>query len=369
MAKQFREDTSKTIKSTIIEYISDRGEVTRNDIIQECGFSLPTVLQKINELKESGLIAEIGQSESNVGRKAKIISIVRDARLAVGINITSHHLEMVLVGLDGALLNKERIRLNFEPAHTYYELFGKKIEEFISKSVIDTQKVLGIGISIPAVLDNSNRIIRKSHAFKLENYSLEDLEKALPYPVIFENDANAAAFSEKRFRTGTAFYLSLNDTVGGSFSINGSPYGGINNKSSEIGHTILIPSGRLCHCGKQGCIDSYCSAKVLEDGDLQEFFSALESGNEEKKLIWNNYLENLSIAISNIRMMNDCEIIVGGYVGGYMEKYLSSLRQLTMQYDYLDNDALFIHCGKYGWEASAYGVAFKLINQFFSTVV
>lgn len=369
MAKQFREDTPKSIKSTIIEYIADRGEVTRNDVIQECGFSLPTVLQKIKELKESGLIAEVGQSESSGGRKAKIISIIRDSRLALGINITSHHLEMVLVGLDGAILNKERIRINFKPSYTYYELLWEKLEKFLSKNVDDTEKILGIGVSLPAVLDNGNRIIRKSHAFQLENYSLKDLETVLPYPVIFENDANAAAFSEKRFRTGTAFYLLLNDTVGGSFSVNGKPYGGINNKSSEIGHMIFIPDGKLCHCGKKGCVDGYCSAKILGGGDLPEFFSSLESGNEENQLIWSDYLKNLSVVISNIRMLNDCEIIVGGYVGGYMEKYLSILQQLTMQYDYLDKDALFIHCGKYRWEASAYGVAFKLIHQFFSTVV
>ncbi|UWP61102.1 ROK family transcriptional regulator [Ruminococcus gauvreauii] len=369
MAKQFREDTTKAIKSRIIEYISDRGEVTRNDIIQECGFSLPTVLQKIKELKESGLIAEVGQSESSGGRKAKIISIVRDSRLAIGINITNHHLEMVLVGLDGVLLNKERIRFHFEPTYTYYEQFGRKVEEFVSGNVTDREKILGIGISLPGVLDNGNRVIRKSHAFQLENYSLMDLEKALPYPVVFENDGNAAALSEKRFRTGTAFYLSLNATVGGAFSVNGKPYGGVNNKSSEIGHMILFPEGKTCYCGKKGCVDSYCSAKVLGDGNLQEFFSLLEDGNEENRLIWDRYLENLSVVISNIRMLNDCEIIVGGHVGGYMEKYLSSLRLLTMQYDYLDQDALFIHCGKYRWEASAYGMAFKLIHQFFSTVV
>lgn len=369
MTKQFREDTVNTIKSTIIGYISERGEVTRNDIIQECGYSLPTVLQKINELIKSGLVTESGQSDSGVGRKAKIVSIVRDARLALGINITRHHLEMVLVGLDGSLLGKERIRFNFEPAHSYYELLSRKIEAFISNNVADPQKILGVGVSLPAVLDNSNRMIRKSHALELDNYSLEDLEAALPFPVIFENDANAAAFSEKLFRNGTVFYLSLNNTVGGSFSVCGKTYSGINNKSSEIGHMIFIPDGKQCHCGKKGCIDSYCSSKVLGEGNLQEFFAELESGNEENETIWNNYLKDLSIVISNIRMLNDCEIIVGGHVGGYMEKYLSRLRQLTIQYDYLDKDAMFIHCGKYQWEASAYGMAYKLIHQFFSAVV
>lgn len=356
----------QTIKNTIIRYIADEGPVSRNDIIRDCGFSLPTVLQKIKELTESGLIEESGQSESNGGRKAKLISVVKDARYAVGVNITAHHLELVLVGLDGSILTSKRMRLLFEPTHGYYQQFGTEIEQFINENVHDTEKILGVGISVPGILDSANKILLKSFVLQLENFSLRELETTVGYPVLFENDANAAAFSEKSFRTGTAFYLSLNYTVGGSFGVNGKIFGGQNNKSSEIGHTTFIPGGKQCYCGKKGCVDSYCSAKVLAEDNLEEFFRSVRAGDAECRKRWDKYLENLAVVIANLRILYDCEIIVGGHVGGYLEPDLQTLRLLTMELDHFDVDASFIKCGRYRWEASAYGMAFHLIDQFFT---
>lgn len=356
----------KTIKSTIIRFIADKGPISRNDIIKECGFSLPTVLQKIKELTESGYIAETGQSESNGGRKAKLISVVKDARYAIGVNVTAHHLEMILVGLDGSVILSRRLRLCFAPTHAYYQQFGGEICRFIDENVSDAGKILGVGISVPGILDREHKVLLNSYALQLENFSLRELETVVPYPVIFENDANAAAFSEKSFRTGTAFYLSLNYTVGGSFSVNGKVYGGQNNKSSEIGHTTFVPGGKPCYCGKKGCVDSYCSAKVLAEDNLEEFFRLVRAGDEEKRKRWDSYLRNLAVVISNLRILYDCEIIVGGHVGGYLEPDLQTLRLMTMEMDHFDVDASFIKSGKYRWEASAYGMAFHLIDQFFA---
>ncbi len=356
----------KTIKNTIIRYIADEGPVSRNDIIRDCGFSLPTVLQKIKELAECGLIEESGQSESNGGRKARLLSVVKDARYAAGVNITAHHLEMVLVGLDGTVLTSKRVRLLFELTHSYYRRFGAEIRQFINENVCDAEKILGVGISVPGILDSANKILLKSHALQLENFSLRELEATVGYPVLFENDANAAAFSEKGFRNGTAFYLSLNYTVGGSFSVNGKVFGGQNNKSSEIGHTTLVPGGKQCYCGKKGCVDSYCSAKVLAEDNLEEFFRSVKAGDTECRKRWDKYLENLAVVICNLRILYDCEIIVGGHVGGYLEPDLQKLRLLAMEQNPFDVDASFIKCGRYRWEASAYGMALHLIAQFFS---
>ena len=44
----------------------------------------------------------------------------------------------------------------------------------------------------------------------------------------------------------------------------------------------VAPGGRQCYCGKQGCFDAYCSAKVLKaagGGSLDTFFERLEAGD------------------------------------------------------------------------------------------
>lgn len=61
----------------------------------------------------------------------------------------------------------------------------------------------------------------KSHALQLENYSLGFLEQTFSLPVYFVNDANAAMMAEDLDRYKNALYLSLNNTLGGAFCIDG----------------------------------------------------------------------------------------------------------------------------------------------------
>ena len=125
----------------------------------------------------------------------------------------------------------------------------KEITKFLKGSCAE-EELLGVGIAIPGIIDQQNRIVLKSHALQIENYSLRFLEQALELPVYFENDANAAMLAENPQKYQDAIYLSLNHTLGGAFCINGQLFRGKNQKAGEFGHMILIPGGRKCYCGK-----------------------------------------------------------------------------------------------------------------------
>ena len=91
-------------------------------------------------------------------------------------------------------------------------------------------------------------MVVKSHALQLENFSLSFLEQVFSYPVYFANDANAAMMAEDMHEYQDAVYLSLNNTLGGAFCINGKLVAGQNQKAGEFGHMILVPGGKKCYC-------------------------------------------------------------------------------------------------------------------------
>lgn len=70
-------------------------------------------------------------------------------------------------------------------------------------------------------------------------------------------------------RYKNALYLSLNNTLGGAFCIDGKLILGENQKAGEFGHIILVPGGKQCYCGKRGCADVYCAASALTDDTSQ----------------------------------------------------------------------------------------------------
>ena len=241
------------------------------------------------------------------------------------------------------------------------------MENFL-KDVEDREKILGIGISIPGIIDQENRLVMKSHTLQVDNFSLSFLEQAFSYPVYFANDANAAMMAEDLHEYQDAVYLSLNNTLGGAFSINGKLVTGQNQKAGEFGHIILVPGGKKCYCGKAGCADAYCAASALTDEEqemtLEQFMKKVEQKNTKAVEKWNQYLDNLAILISNLRMAYDTDIILGGEVGGYLSEYMIPLGEKVMAYNGFEHDVRYLKNCSYKREASAVGAAKHFLSEY-----
>jgi len=360
-------------KSKIVNYIINRESTSKVEISKELNLSMPTVLSNVKDLLEKGIIIETGEYESTGGRKAKSIGINPSYRYAMGIVITANHLGMVLVNLKYEIVKSERIRLKFVSDMSYCSQVADYAAKFLDhmNDAEQKEKLLGVGISIPGIINQEQKLVIKSHALKLENYSLSFLEQAFSVPVYFSNDANAAMMAEDMNIYQNAIYLSLNQTLGGAFCIGGNLFSGENQKAGEFGHMILVPGGKKCYCGKQGCADAYCAASVLTDDTketLEQFMKKVEEQDGQAVKVWKEYLNNLAILISNLRMAYDMDIILGGEVGGYLADHMITLGKKVMEYNGFEHDARYLKVCSYKREASAVGVAKYYLQAFIKTL-
>jgi glucokinase len=89
-------------------------------------------------------------------------------------------------------------------------------------------------------------------------------ETKFKLPVIITNDANAAAIGEMRYGAAKGMnnfiIITLGTGVGSGFVVNGGIVYGHDGAAGELGHVIVIPDGRLCGCGRKGCLETYTSA-------------------------------------------------------------------------------------------------------------
>lgn len=352
-------------KSKILSYMLAYGKTSKVELAKGLNLSMPTVLSNVNELMELGMIEEVGEYESTGGRKARTIAIRKDYKYAVGVAITAKHIVVVLVNLAGEIVKSERTRTVFSPSIEYYNKLSEVIQSFLSEKV-DRDKILGIGVSLPGIIQSDERMLLKSHALQLENYSLKMIEQIIPYPVYFENDANASMMAENIGTKENVIYLSLNNTLGGAICLNGELFSGENRKAGEFGHMIIVPGGKKCYCGKQGCADAYCASSVLtENGtrDIEDFMSMI---GIDKKVdqIWHEYLDKLAILISNLRMAYDTDIILGGEIGAYLEDYRMELGKNLFKYNLFDKDLSYLRYSEHKREASAVGTAKHFLNEF-----
>lgn len=366
-------EVKKNNRNRVFRYIRKCGTVSNPDISYELKISLPTVTQNTKELLERGLIRETGELESTGGRRAKALSVAEDFRFAVGIDITKNHVGMLLTNLTGKILKYERVAMPYHTEEDYYCEVNRKLEQFLKDHVEERNKILGIGISFPGIVDLQQREITNSHALDVKALPFDTVSRFFSYPCSFFNDANAGAYAEgihwkkpERF-----FYLSLSNTVGGAVFNYNELMQGNNFRCGEAGHMTIIPEGVQCYCGKKGCLDAYCSALKLSeaaDGKLDLFFSALDRGEQLAVELWDQYSTHLAVAINNIHMILDCDVVLGGYVGSYMGAHISDVRRKVTGRNTFEEDGTFVKECQYKVGAAALGAAAKVIEDFIEQV-
>lgn len=365
-------EVKKNNRNRAFRYICKHESVSNPDISYELKMSLPTVTQITKELIEKGLIEEVGELQSTGGRRAKALSVAADVRQAVGLDITKNHIGLVLTNLKGSILKRERVFRPYETSDAYFREVNERLEQFLDESGAYRDRILGIGISFPGIVDLDREMITSSYALGVESLPFASVSRFFAYPCYFLNDANAGAYAEgiRSENMERFFYLSLSNTVGGAVFSNNELEQGKNFRCGEVGHMTIVPDGEQCYCGKYGCLDAYCSAGRLAemaDGKLECFFEKLDQGEKEIVDMWDAYTTYLSISLNNIHMVLDCDIILGGYVGRYMESHIQDVwRKVSARNIFAEG--MFLKTCNYKVGAAALGAALKLIEAFIESV-
>lgn len=354
----------------IIRLLRHSKPMTRQEIARELDLSMPTALANIEELLTNGILAEIGENASTGGRRAKLFGLRNEGWYGLGIQITRRHVRFALTDLAGQVLQYERIRHPYQDTSSWYRDLGTHLEEFAEKLDVDPSRILGAGISFPGIIDRENNMILHSHVFDLKNVSLDRFYRCIPYPLIVENDANCACYAERNHEKESYLYISLNESVGGALMIDRHLHGGSNWNAGEVGHVILYPQGRICYCGKKGCSDAYLNTGVLiheenePDETLDDFFHRLEEKDPDAVSVWNTYLDDLALLCSNMRMVMDMDIIIGGDIGARMDPWIEELSMRVEPMDLFSRDVDYISACTCKKHIFSVGAALSAIEHF-----
>jgi glucokinase len=143
------------------------------------------------------------------------------------------------------------------------------VTELAARPELAGREIVGVGVGAAGWIDEkrSRVLFAPNLAFRDEPLR-ERLTQRLPYPVVVENDANAAAWAEFRFgaardATGSAVLLTIGTGIGGGIVIGGQLVRGAFGIAGEPGHMRMVPDGRPCPCGRHGCFEQYASGNAL----------------------------------------------------------------------------------------------------------
>ncbi len=363
-------------RQIIYNYIRKQGSVSKQEIVVEMQLSLPTVTTNLDFLKKQGLIDTSGKIKNTGGRNATAFTYVKNARMAIGVDITANHITAVAVNLSGDIVSMERRRSNFDlEDDAYLREIGEVVECVKKDADIMDENLLGVGISVQSLVSDDGSEITYGMALNFAKKKREEIAAYVPYRNRLIHDSYAAGYREtwtnREFQN--AFYISLSNSVGGSVIIDDAIYEGNTHKGGEVGHMTVVPEGgELCYCGRRGCFDTVCRAgrlTVYTDGSVEEFFRLLEEEDETAKRLWDEYLDHLTMAIHNVRMLFDGMVILGGYVGAYAGRYMDDIcRRVDERNPFGDRAKDYLVECRYKVEASAAGAALFYIDEFLDKI-
>jgi predicted NBD/HSP70 family sugar kinase len=361
-------------RNRVFRYIySSDTPVTKQDVAQNLNLSLPTVGQNLKELQEVGLLETQGTFNSTGGRKPRAIGVAAGVKCSIGIQLSKFHIHLVCIDLRAKVIAQQTIERDFSDSEDYLLFLSNALETFLDENNIDRARLLGVGIALPGIPDTDRGIITLSRTLSSADISMENLKAHIPYPCFVENDANAGGVAEwwNHQEHENMVYLSIQRGVGGAVLLDGVRYMGHHHHSGEFGHMCIVPGGQRCLCGRRGCLEAYCStARISTDLGItrEEFFESLESGNPAYQKVWNEYLDHLAIGINNIRMVLDCDIVLGGVLAHFMAPYLDDLRTRLKSISSFETDGEFLKLSRYLSWSTCVGVALHFISEFIENI-
>ena len=187
----------------------------------------------------------------------------------VGIDIGGQTSKIGVVDARGTVLAQTVIRTD---NHTEVDLYIAELADAVKKVIKDAKvegAVRGIGVGAPngnyydGTIENAVNISwgggKTIHFSKLLSEAMGGL------PVALTNDANAAAVGEMTYGAARGMknfiMITLGTGVGSGIVINGEVVYGHDGFAGELGHVAAVRNnGRLCNCGKTGCLETYASA-------------------------------------------------------------------------------------------------------------
>lgn len=187
--------------------------------------------------------------------------------VVAGVDIGGTNTELGLVDRTGDVIVESTLKTtDYLKVEDFVKALVKSIRELEKKD--GDLKLAGVGIGAPNANYHKGTIeLAPNLAWKGIVPLVSLMKEKIDVPVVMTNDAKAAAMGEMLFggakKMKDFIILTLGTGLGSGIVVNGQVVYGHTGFAGELGHTIIVPGGRDCGCGRHGCYETYGSASGL----------------------------------------------------------------------------------------------------------
>jgi predicted NBD/HSP70 family sugar kinase len=267
-------------QSLLLNLIQAQNPISRADLARESGLSPATVSGIVNSMLSNGLVTENAVGDSRGGRPPIMLMLNPDAGFVVGVKLTETHVVTALVDLNAEVRHRLTIsHTGISDPENVADAVNQAVTRLLRTSGVSRTKLQGVGVGLAGIIDAGGEVLRYSPIFDWHNVAIRQLlHKRLRVPVYIDNDVNTLTMTAKWFGAGRGvdnfLVVTVGRGVGMGIVVYGQFYRGVNGGGGEFGHTVLLPDGPVCDCGKRGCLEALAADFAL----LREAQLAIANG-------------------------------------------------------------------------------------------
>lgn len=276
--------------------------------------------------------------------------------LYAGVDIGGTGIKAAIVDGQGFPIARMEASTSLEGCDAVCSQVARLIGEMAASIGIGRQEIKGIGIGVPGYVNPARGIVHESPNLGWKDVHLKEaMASRAEWPVVVENDANAAAMGELWRGAGAGVrdlaMVTLGTGVGCGIVLEGRIVHGSDGFAGELGHMKMRPrDGGMCVCGKRGCLETTSSgiaivrsAESAARGDsssrlheavcrggrlsVKQVFDAAKQGDELAGGVIREAALYLGIALADLaNLLNLRKIVIGGGIAAAGDYYLGLIR-------------------------------------------
>jgi len=265
MKKTTQEDSKLHNSRLVLKTIYEQGETSRVEVSRLTRLTRTTVSDVVAHYIQEGLVSESGVSPSRGGKPARLLRIVDDARLMLGIDLAEGEFRGALVNLRGHIRLFHSLPVAEKDGEAAVELVYALVDKLLEKA---DRPVQGIALGTPGLIDPLRGVVLRAVNLDWSELPLvEMLSQRYPIPIYMANDSQLAALAEFTFnRPADSQNLALvrvGRGVGAGIVLGGKLYYGDHFGAGEIGHVRMVEGGERCRCGNNGCLETLIGSRAI----------------------------------------------------------------------------------------------------------
>ncbi|GLQ57957.1 ROK family transcriptional regulator [Devosia nitrariae] len=333
----------------VLNTVRERQHIGRAEVADITGISRASVTYLVGELVKDGWLIEYDKGETTQagGRPPILLQFNPDAIYAVVVMIGSEQ-TTVAVGDGNAHMRYHETQPSVlgQSADEAVELVVEMIERALMRSGVDRQRVGGVAIGVPGLVDAHNSIVHYSARLPvMREIDLGSIiASRVGLPVMVENETRLIGWGELRFGSGRGYSplvcVSVTLGIGSCIILEDRMLSGSSYSAGQFGHMTIDEHGPLCECGNRGCWEALASsAAVLQrarqldaawaaEPTIPDILEAVGKGDKAASKLMHETAVHLGIGLANIiNIVNPSIIVLHGKMFEAGDQFLQTIRQ------------------------------------------